>query len=72
MIGEISYNYTGNWTVSIVGGSSGQGSTKTVNIQITTTRLAEVTGKAATLSVISGQPFETSCQASFGVPKPAG
>ena len=73
VIGNINYNYTGNWTVEIVGGSDGTGelTNKTDWIQITTTRIANVVGSDTTLSVENGQRFEVSCEASFGVPKPA-
>ena len=74
VIGHVNYNYTGNWTVEIIGGTDAQGNqtTKQDWIQITTTRTANVTGIDQSLSVSSGDRFETSCEASFGVPKPVG
>ena len=69
-IGGINSNYTANWTVEIqVLGE--EGLTKTY-IPITSTKLAEVTGSEDSISVTSGQLFQASCTASFGVPQPAG
>merc|ERR1712241_901910 len=70
-INDISSNYTGIWTVQIQGGKDGTGDIKLRHIQITTTRVADVIGDNS-LSVTSGQRFEASCEASFGIPKPAG
>ena len=69
---DISSNYTGNWSVVINGGKDGIDTTETEYIQITTTRVANVTGEEAALEVTNGQRFQASCKASFGVPKPAG
>ena len=60
------------WYVKIYGGKDGMNTTKTRQIQITTTRVAEVTGEEGSLKVTNGQSFQVSCKASFGVPKPAG
>ena len=71
-IGDISSNYTANWTVQIHGGKDGINETITEYIQITTTRVANVTGEEVSLEVTNGQRFQASCKASFGIPKPAG
>ena len=70
----MNYNYTGKWTVEVIGGGDGQGDkeNRTTSIHMETTMLAQVTAESQSLSVISGQRFDTSCEAAFGVPKPVG
>ena len=74
VIPNVNHNYTGNWTVEVIGGGDGQGDkeNRTTWIQMQTTMLAKVTGESKSLSVVSGQRFTTSCEAAFGVPKPVG
>ena len=67
---DISSNYSADWIVEIQVLSDDN--LYPTTIPITSTKLAEVSGSEDPLQATSGQSFQTSCQASFGVPQPAG
>ena len=75
-IEQLHHNYTGNWTVEIIGGdgSAGGWTTETTHLQIQTTQLADVKAENEdiTVTVFNGDHIEQSCEAAFGVPKPVG